>query len=56
MSRACHACLTSRTSPACPAPGATAARAVRIRRRPENASWRQAAGVRPVMPAISANG
>ena len=44
MSLASQACLKSRTTPACRAAGAAGACAARMRRRAEEASWRQAAG------------
>jgi hypothetical protein len=47
--------LKSLTMPACSAVGGAGARAARIRRRAEEANWRQAAGERPVIRAISAN-
>jgi hypothetical protein len=48
--------LKSRTTPACRAARDAGGCAARTRRRAEEASWRQAAGVRPVMPATSAKG
>lgn len=53
MSLASQACLNSRTTTALPAAGAGAAP---TRRRAEVASWRQAAGVRSTIAAISGNG
>ena len=49
MSLASQACLKSRTRPACWAVGAAGGCAARLRRRAEEASWRQAAGVRPTI-------
>ena len=54
MSLASHAALKALTMPACRAAGVAGACAARMRRRAEEASWRQAAGVRPVIPATSA--
>ena len=54
MSLASQACLKSRTRRACPAGEATGRSVVRRRRRADEASWRQAAGVRPTIPATSA--
>jgi hypothetical protein len=48
--------LKSRTRPACRAAGDAGDCAARTRRGAEEASWRQAAGVRPAMPATSAKG
>ena len=56
MSLASQARLKSRTSPACAAAGAAGACAARTRRRAVEASWRQAAGVRPVISPTSAKG
>lgn len=54
MSLACHARLNSLATWTCRAAGVPDARAARIRWRAEEANWRQAPGVRPVIAAISA--
>jgi hypothetical protein len=56
MSWASQACLKSRTTLACRASGAVGASAARTRRRADEASCRQAAGLRPVIRATSGNG
>lgn len=56
MSLASQARLKFLTMAACRAAGGSGVRGTRRRRRAEEASWRQAAGVRPTMPATSANG
>jgi len=57
MSCAAQAVLKSRTTAArSAADGAGGWSAARIRRRADEASWRQAASVRPTTPATSANG
>jgi len=53
MSLASQACLNSLTISACWAVGVAGACDERIRRRAEEASWRQAAGVRPTISATS---
>ncbi len=57
MSPASQARLNSLMTRACRAAGARRrpGRAARMRRRAEEASWRQAAGERPAMLATSAN-
>ncbi|MEV4460487.1 hypothetical protein [Microbispora sp. NPDC049633] len=54
MSPVSNAWLKSLTIRACRATGAAGTCVPRMRRRAEDASWRQAAGVRPTMPATSA--
>jgi hypothetical protein len=56
MSLASQASLKALTTPGCRAAGVAGACAARTRRRAEEASWRQAAGVRPVISATSAKG
>ncbi len=57
MSLAAQACLKSLTRPACRAVGVVAGGCDDwMRRRAEEASWRQAAGVRPAISATSAKG
>ncbi len=56
MSFASQARLKSLTRPACRAAGASAGGAARTRWRAAEASWRHAAGLRPVIYATSANG
>src|SRR6185369_10063815 len=56
MSLASQARLKARMMPACRAAGAAGACDARTRRRAEEASWRQAAGVRPTISATSAKG
>jgi hypothetical protein len=58
MSLLSQACLKSLTMAAClaRAAGVAGARAARMRWRADEASWRQAAGLRPTMPATSAKG
>ncbi|TGZ14878.1 hypothetical protein DV517_63610 [Streptomyces sp. S816] len=53
MSCASHARLKFLTGSACWAAGASRGRRARMRRRAEEAGWRQAGGVRSVISAIS---